>query len=138
MKRQAINPPNNWSGQYEFHQAEIISEINQLVKFSGQTSLVTDPDSEMGISVNHPDDMRKQIEVSLASIDDLLERAGMKRENIIHVHFFTTEMEAFLNNYDVYVAWIGEADIKPPQSTLGVDQLAVPDLKIEIEVTAAN
>ena len=138
MKRQAINPPNNWSGHYEFHQAEIISEINQLVKFSGQTSLVTDPESEMGLSVKYPDDMRKQIEFSLAAIDDLLARAGMKRENIIHVHFFTTDMEAFLNNYDVYGTWIKEANIRPPQSTLGVNQLAVPDLKIEIEVTAAS
>ena len=37
---------------------------------------------------------------------------------------------------EIYASWIGEAEVMPPQSLLGVARLALPDLLVEIEVLA--
>ncbi|MEQ8579362.1 MAG: Rid family hydrolase [Balneola sp.] len=138
MKRQAINPANDWGAGFDMNQAEVISDFSELIKFSGQTSLIADSTAELGVSVKHPDDQRKQMEFILNSIDGLLEQAGMTRKNIIHITFYTTDMEGFLGNYDVYSNWIKEANIRPTQSAIGVNQLVSPEMKLEIEVTGAQ
>ncbi|MEQ9279806.1 MAG: Rid family hydrolase [Balneola sp.] len=138
MKRQAINPANDWGAGFDMNQAEVISDFSELIKFSGQTSLIADSTAELGVSVKHPDDQRKQMEFILNSIYGLLEQAGMTRKNIIHITFYTTDMEGFLGNYDVYSNWIKEANIRPTQSAIGVNQLVSPEMKLEIEVTGAQ
>ncbi|WP_411766165.1 RidA family protein [Winogradskyella sp. A3E31] len=138
MKRQAINPTNDWGAGFEMNQAEIISEFNKIIKFSGQTSLVSDDSSEMGLSVKFPGDQRKQMEFILDAIDKLLTQAGMTRKNIVHINFFTTEMEGFLESYEVYANWIKEAKIRPTQSAIGINQLVMPEMKLEIEITGAQ
>ncbi len=138
MKRQAINPANDWGAGFDMNQAEVISDFSELIKFSGQTSLIADNTAELGVSVKHPNDQRKQMEFILNSIDSLLEQAGMTRKNIIHITFYTTDMEGFLGNYDVYSNWIKEANIRPTQSAIGVNQLVSPEMKLEIEITGAQ
>ncbi|HAW78735.1 MAG TPA: hypothetical protein DCX27_02860 [Balneola sp.] len=138
MKRQAINPANDWGAGFDMNQAEVISDFSELIKFSGQTSLIADSTADLGVSVKHPNDQRKQMELSLHSIDSLLKQAGMTRKNIIHIIFYTTDMEGFLGNYDVYSNWIKEANIRPTQSAIGVNQLVSPEMKLEIEVTGAQ
>ena len=91
----------------------------------------------MGLRVDGVGDIRRQVEVSLAAVDDILRGAGMERSNIVYLHFYTTDMEGFMGNYDVYAEWIGAAHIMPPQTLLGVAALALPDLLVEVEVTAA-
>jgi len=53
------------------------------------------------------------------------------------LRFFTTDMEAYVAHHDVYVEWIAPAGIRPPMTLLGVGQLAVQGLLIEIEMEAA-
>ena len=48
------------------------------------------------------------------------------------------DIDAFLENYDVYAEWIGEAGTTPPQSLLGVNRLVLPELMVEIEAVAAE
>ena len=96
-----------------------------------------DPSADFGIRVVGPGDIRAQMVKALQSVDDVLEAAGMGRENVVHLHFFTTDPDGFLANYDVYAEWIAPADITPPQSLIGVQRLALPDLLVEIEATAA-
>lgn len=138
MKRQAINPANDWGAGFDMNQAEVISDFSELIKFSGQTSLIADSTADLGVSVKHPNDQRNQMEFILHSIDSLLKQAGMTRKNIIHITFYTTDMEGFLGNYDVYSNWIKEANIRPTQSAIGVNQLVSPEMKLEIEVTGAQ
>ena len=61
----------------------------------------------------------------------------MSRSNIVFVRFYSTDNGAFLENYDVHAEWIGEAGITPPQSDIGVAELVLPGLLIEVEVVAA-
>ena len=138
MKREAINPPNDWGAAYQMNQAERITEITQTINFSGQTSVILDSNSTMGISVKHPNNLREQMKFILKAIDGLLVQAGLTRKSIIHIRFYTINMKAFLSSYDVYVGWIKEAPRRPPQTAIGVHELAAPGLMLEIEITAAS
>jgi enamine deaminase RidA (YjgF/YER057c/UK114 family) len=66
-----------------------------------------------------------------------LEKAEMSRANIVALRFFTTDVDGFLENYDVYAGWISEAGTRPPQSLIGVQRLVLPELVVEIEFEAA-
>ena len=138
MKRESINPPNDWGELYMMDQGQIISNTKRTLYLSGQVALETDPDSPMGVKVIHEGNMRKQLTHVLGKIDTLLSKADMKRENIVFVRFYSTDNNAFLDNYDVYADWIGEAGIKPPQTDIGVNELAISGLLIEVEIVAAD
>lgn len=137
MKRVSVNNVR-WGGPFHMDQGQVTSGATRLLRLPGQTSLVDDPEAEMGLSVSHPGDMRGQLGAALAHIDELLEGAGMERSDIVSVRFFTTNIDTLLENYDLYADWIGPSDIRPPQAMLGVARLALPDLVIEIEVEATN
>ena len=62
----------------------------------------------------------------------------MSRGDLVFLHFFTTDIDGFLANYDVYADWISEAGVMPPQSLIGVARLVFPELVVEIEATAAQ
>ena len=135
MKRTAVNP-SDWGLQWSLNQAEIVEGVTRHLHCSGQVALEPDAGSEMGIRVVGEGDMRAQIESALANIDAILSGAGMTRSNILSLRFFTTDVDGFLENYEVYAGWIGEAGIMPPQTLLGVDRLVLPTLLVEIEATA--
>ena len=136
MKRTSINP-TNWGLAILMDQGEVVEGVTRSLRCSGQASLHDDPEAENGFGVTHPGDMRAQIQDALGHLDALLEGAEMTRSNIVSLRFFTTDMEAFLANYDVYAEWIAPAGIRPPMTLLGVTQLAVTGLLIEIEMEAA-
>jgi hypothetical protein len=45
-------------------------------------------------------------------------------------------MDGFLANYDAYAEWIAPSGTMPPQSLLGVNRLALPELLLKIEAVA--
>lgn len=137
MNRESINPWN-WGLKWSMDQAELVSGVSRYLHFSGQVALEPDPDSEMGVTVVSPGDMRGQIESALSNIDQILAKASMKRSQILSLRFFTTDVDAFLKNYDVYVEWIGRVGTRPPQTLLGVQRLVFPELLIEIEALAGE
>ena len=136
MKRTSINP-TSWGLHILMDQGEVVEGTSRTLRCSGQVSLHDDPEAEMGYAVTHPGDMRAQIEDALGHLDELLEGAGMTRANIVNMRVFTTDVDAYLANYDVYAEWIGAAGIRPPQTLLCVAQLAVTGLVVEIEMEAA-
>ena len=136
MKRQSVNPWN-WGLKFNMDQGEVVQGASRHLHCSGQVSVTPDPDSELGIAVVSPGDIRGQIGCALANIDAVLAGAGMTRSNVVGLRFFTTDVDAFLANYDVYADWIGEAGTRPPQSLLGISRLVLPELMIEIEAEAS-
>ena len=135
MQRESINPWD-WGLQFQMDQAEVVTHISKTLHCSGQTALKSDPDSDLGVSVVAPGDIRSQMQYALECIDEVLAKAEMNRKDILTLRFFTTDVDAFLENYDVYANWISEAGICPPQSLLGVNRLVFPELTVEIEATA--
>jgi enamine deaminase RidA (YjgF/YER057c/UK114 family) len=136
MNRESINP-TEWGLNFCMDQGEVTEGATRHLRCSGQISAVPDSEAEMGISVVAPGDIRGQIECVLSNIDGVLEKAGMSRSSIVNLRFYTTDVDAFLENYDVYAGWISEAGIRPPQTLLGVARLAMEGLMIEIEAEAA-
>lgn len=136
MKRTSVNP-TDWGLAYNMDQGEIVEGAVRHLRLSGQVALVPDPESELGVSVEHPQDIAGQMTSALANIDAVLDNAGMGRENIVHMRFFTTDIDGFLANYGIYADWISAAGITPPQSLLGVQRLVLPELVVEIEAEAA-
>jgi len=136
MKRESINPWD-WGLKWSMDQGEIVENASRHLHCSGQVSVQPDPDSKLGIAVVSPGEIRGQIECALANIDSVLHEAKMTRENLISLRFFTTDVDGFLANYDVYANWIAEARTRPPQSLLGIQRLVLPELLVEIEAVAA-
>jgi enamine deaminase RidA (YjgF/YER057c/UK114 family) len=77
---------------------------------SGQVAVRPNPASELGIAVISPDAIRGQMEAALANVNAVLEKAEMTRANVTSLRFFTTDIDGFLENYDVYagstVPWL--------------------------------
>jgi enamine deaminase RidA (YjgF/YER057c/UK114 family) len=137
MRRESVNPWE-WGLARSMDQAELLTDVSRQLRCSGQVSLRPDPDAPGGLAVVAPGDMRGQIEVSLANVDAILWKARMRRENVVGLRFYTTDVDAFLENYDVYTQWIAPAGIRPPQSLLGVQRLVRPELLVSIEADAVD
>jgi enamine deaminase RidA (YjgF/YER057c/UK114 family) len=137
MNRTPINP-TEWGLAYSMSQGEIVEGAKRTLHTSGQVDLHPDADAPLGVSPRHPGDIRGQIGAALGNIDAVLEKANMSRKNVLSLRFFTTDIDAFLENYDVYAEWIGAAGTAPPQSLLGVNRLVLPELMVEIEAVAAE
>ncbi len=137
MKRRSVNPWN-WGLQWNMDQGELIEGVSRYLHCSGQVSLEPDLRSEMEVSVVFPGDIRGQMATALSNVDVILKQAGMNRKNIITLRFFTTDIDGFLANYDVYADWIAEAGTRPTQSLLGVQRLVLPELLVEVEALAAE
>lgn len=137
MKREAINPWE-WGLQWQMNQAELLTDCTQQLHFSGQVAVVEDQSKAFGIKIVHPNNIRGQIQSALDNIDSILTEAGFERRDLVAIRFLTTDMDGFLENYDIFAAWISSADIKPVQSLMGVTCLFLPELKIEIEALAAK
>jgi enamine deaminase RidA (YjgF/YER057c/UK114 family) len=135
MKRTSVNPWD-WGLQFGMDQGETVEGLTRTLHCSGQVAVLPDASAELGIAVQHPGEMRGQIEVALANIDAVLTKAGMDRSNLLSLRFFTTDIDGFLANYDVYASWISDAGIRPPQSLLGINRLFLPEIVVEIEAVA--
>ena len=119
-------------------QGRVIEGAARTLMMSGQVSLEEDPSAPFGVVVKHPGDMRAQFQEALNNIDEVLEQAGMTKDDIVQMHFYVTDMQAALNDFDVFTEWLGESPNRPPQSLIGINELFLPGLLIEIEATAAT
>lgn len=137
MQRTPANP-TEWGLAFAMNQGEVYEGASRLLRTSGQVAVEPDPDSELGVAVIAPGDIRGQMSAALANVDAVLAEADMERSDLTHLQFFTTDIDGFLENYDVYAEWIAPAGVMPPQSLLGVARLVMPDLLVEIEVSAAR
>ncbi len=135
MERTSINP-TDWGLAFQMDQGEIVTGATKHLRCSGQVDLRADTEAEIGISVEHLGDIAAQMRTALSNIDAILEQAGMTRADIVFLRFFTTDMDGFLTNYEIYAEWISQAGIRPPQSLLGLSRLALPDMLVEIEAEA--
>jgi len=131
MKRTAVNPWT-WSLQLGYNQAEIIEQTSRQLICAGQTSV-----NEQG-QPQHIDDMRHQIIFALDNLEAVLKSADMDLTNIIKLGIYTTDVDAAMQNFDIFGARFGSVQAAPPMTLLGVTRLALPGLMFEIEATAAD
>ena len=80
-----------------------------------------------------PQDVAAQTRNTLSTIDKTLKEAGSSLKDIVRVRYYITEMA----DYDAIIEVLGATftDIRPA-ATMVVCGLTMPEMKIEIEVTA--
>ena len=129
MERQDVNPWE-WSKAFGFSQAVEVKGPQTVLLCSGQTAMGADG------SPPTTSDMAKQIEIAVNNLDTVLTAAGMNRSNIVRLTVYTTDVDEFLASYGTAAEFL--APNQPAMTLIGVARLAFPELKVEIEATAAG
>jgi enamine deaminase RidA (YjgF/YER057c/UK114 family) len=127
-----IKPVNPWKWQdnFGFSQAIEFSGHSRVLTCAGQTSVDADGNPL------HEGDMAAQIGQALDNIETVLKQAGMTLANVVHLNYYTTDVDAFLQHSAAASERLKAADCHPASTLLGVARLAFPPLLIEMEVTA--
>ena len=130
MKREIVNPWT-WQDTRGFVQANVLAGAERLVICAGQTSV----DAE-GIPL-HAGDMRAQVAQTLDNLETVLRDAGASLGDVVRLTYYVTDLEAFGSAGDVLRERLQAAGCRPAATLLVIGGLAMPELMIEIEATAA-
>jgi enamine deaminase RidA (YjgF/YER057c/UK114 family) len=131
MQRTPVNPWP-WSLALGYNQAELVTTASRHLTCAGQTAV------DAHGTPQHQGDMRSQLFLALDNLESVLNAAGMGLADITRLGIFTTDVDAALQNFDILGARMGRAGAAAPMTLLGVTRLALPQLLIEIEATAAQ
>jgi enamine deaminase RidA (YjgF/YER057c/UK114 family) len=119
------------SKAFGFSQAVRVTGARELLVCSGQTAL--GPDGSLAPS----SDMGDQVRVALDNVVAVLAAVGMSPADIVKTTIYTTDVDATTAVIGPEAQHVLGSSL--PSSTLvGVTRLAFPELKVEIEVTAAR
>lgn len=131
MNRTPVNPWP-WSLPLGYNQAELVTGARRHLTCAGQTA------ADATGAPQHPGDMRAQLALALDNLAQVLAAAGMGFADITRLTVFTTDVDACMTAFDLLGARLGAAGASPPMTLLGVSRLALPELLVEIEATAAD
>ena len=106
---------------------EIGQRMSKIVKHNGTVYLCG--------QVGAGDSVTEQTQDCLARVDALLEKAGSSREQILQAIIWVADMADFAEMNAVWDAWVPEGNA--PARACGEAELARPELKVEVIVTAA-
>lgn len=81
--------------------------------------------------------MRNQIALALDNLVAVLSAAEMGIANITSLRIYSTDVDEAIKNFDLLGSRFGPVNAAPPMTLLGVTRLAISELMIEIEATAA-
>lgn len=129
MERNDVNPWE-WSKAFGFSQAVHLSGTSQVLFCSGQTA--TGDDGAPPTTA----DMGEQMGKALHNLTTVLDSAGMTMADVVKVTIYTTDVDELLAAYGTASTFLG-ANL-PAMTLVGVARLAFPELKVEIEATAAR
>jgi len=129
MERTDVNPWE-WSKAFGFSQAVSLTGASQILLCSGQTATGDDG------SPPSTSDMGEQVQHALGNLTTVLGAAGMTMANVVRLTIYTTDVDELLGAYGSATEFLG--DNVPAITLIGVTRLAFPELKVEIEATAAK
>jgi len=127
MQRTDIHPWE-WGKQFGFSQAVEISGPSRVLYCSGQTGVDENGNPPTG-------GMAEQVQTALANLQAVLAGAGMSTADIVKVTIYATDIDELFAAYGSFGEVFG-ANL-PASTVIGVTRLAFPELKVEIEATAA-
>lgn len=131
MSKSAINPDTVFeSTKYGFSHA-VKSSCSTTIHCAGQVAWDKDYNLVGG------DDVPAQARQALANVKSVLEAAGAGIEDIVRMRTYVVNHQPELLESVGAVMAEFYGDLTPPANTwIGVQCLALPDFRIEIEVTA--
>lgn len=130
MESRVINPWT-WQDQFAFVQAHEVSSAERVLYCAGQTSVDSD-----GKPI-HEGEMRAQVTQALNNLETVLSEAGLDLSNVVRLNYYTTDVDAFFEAYEVVATRLAACEARVSSTVLGVARLAFPQLLVEIEATAA-
>ncbi|MEY3664320.1 MAG: hypothetical protein RLZZ153_502 [Pseudomonadota bacterium] len=102
-----------------------ITVYNGLINFAATPDRPFDPAASIG----------EQTRQMLARVDERLALAGSDKSHILMAHVMISDMRHFAGMNEVWDAWVDQDN--PPARACGAADLASPDMKVEIIITAA-
>jgi enamine deaminase RidA (YjgF/YER057c/UK114 family) len=129
VERIDVNPWE-WSKAFGFSQAVELSGSGRVLLCAGQTAAGADG------SPPTTTDMGEQLKIAFANLRTVLEAAGMTIADVVRLTVYTTDVDALLAEYGAAAEAL--APNLPAMTLIGVTRLAFPELKVEIEATAAR
>jgi len=130
MERRIINPWS-WQDQFGYVQAHEVSGTRRVLFCAGQTSV-----DDEGKPV-HVEDMGAQIAQAFDNLETVLREAGLGLSDVVRLNYYTTDVDLFLEAFEVVASRLAESGCRPSSTLLGVASLVFPELLVEIEATAA-
>ena len=130
MQHEEINPWE-WSKAFGFSQAVKLTGTQELLVCSGQTAM--GPDGSLPASA----DMGDQVRVALDNVVAVLAAVGMSPADVVKTTIYTTDVDAIVDVIGPEAQRVFGSSL-PASTLVGVTRLAFPELKVEIEVTAAR
>ncbi|MFI7103476.1 RidA family protein [Streptomyces sp. NPDC050161] len=128
MKRQLINPPSTQAMYDRLHFSQA-TRAGDLIWVSGQVGV--DP-----TTLKPADGMETQARLAFEGVKAVLEAAGAGLADIVELTTFHTDLRGDMPEFsrvkDEYLP-----DRYPSWTAVGVTQLALPELLVEIRVVAA-
>lgn len=131
MEKQVINPWT-WQDRFGFVQANKITGAEQVLYCAGQTSVDRDGNPL------HADQMQEQGLQAIGNLETVLREAGFELADIVRLTTYVTDVDAYRQAAPAIGARLGQAGVKQAASLIGVARLALPELLVEIEATAAR
>ena len=130
MDRTDVNPWE-WSKAFGFSQAVELRGAEQILICSGQTGIAEDG------SPPSSSDMGNQVKKAFENLRAVLQATGFAAPDVVKVNYYTTDVDELIAVLQPHASeFFG--DNLPASTLLGVARLAFPQLKIEIEATAAR
>jgi enamine deaminase RidA (YjgF/YER057c/UK114 family) len=129
MERTDVNPWE-WSKAFGFSQAVNLAGTERVLLCSGQTAIGDDG------SPPTTSDMGEQVNAALEHLAKVLGEAGMSMSDVVKLTVYTTDVDELLAAYESATEVLGSN--LPAMTLIGVNRLAYPELKVEIEATAAK
>jgi enamine deaminase RidA (YjgF/YER057c/UK114 family) len=121
MQTQAVNPWT-WQDAFGFVQANLISDVQQVLLCSGQISI------DASGSPTGAGDMEAQVSAVMDNLATVLESSG----------FSLSDVDVYLQSHGIVAGRTGSAGRIPALTLIGVSRLAFPELLVEIEAIAAR
>lgn len=131
MERTPVNPWP-WSLNVGYNQAEILRGVTRQLICAGQTAVDAEGKPQ------YSGDMRNQVGLALDNLEAVLGAAGMTLANITRLNIYTIDVDEAVKHFDLLGARLGPVGAAPPMTLLGVTRLAISELMIELEATAAE
>ena len=130
MDRTDVNPWE-WSKAFGFSQAVEVRGAERILICCGQTGISDDG------SPPSSSDMGDQVKRAFENLGTVLQTTGLSASDVVRVNYYTTDVDELIAVLGPLASeFFGEN--LPASTLLGVARLAYPQLKIEIEATAAR
>jgi enamine deaminase RidA (YjgF/YER057c/UK114 family) len=130
MARTDVNPWD-WSRSFGFSQAVALTRAERILICSGQTAIGDDG------SPPTTADMGEQVKKAFQNLGEVLRGAGLLAADVVRVNYYTTDVDDLVAVLGPIAAEFFGGNL-PASTLLGVARLAFPELRIEIEATAAR